>query len=101
MTYLCLGMEKAAYVGLTTLVLSFREEEEKDIRDPNVRPEGQVNVMGFRGKEAWAGNGGLWVENSVKISDNQKGTSSRLILVESGVIFCFGSSSSTLCPVGD
>ena len=43
--------EKANDVGLTTLILSFREEEEKDVRDSNVRPEGQVNIVGFRGKE--------------------------------------------------
>lgn len=54
----CLGREKADDIGLTILVLSFREERKKrDVRDPNVRPEGQVNVMGFREKEAWAGNG--------------------------------------------
>lgn len=50
-------MEKTAYVELTILVLSFRKEEGKDFRGPNVRPEGQVNVMGFKGKEVWAGSG--------------------------------------------
>lgn len=54
---LCTG-EKANDVGLTTLILSFREEEEKDVRDSNVRPEGQVNIVGFRGKEVWAGSEG-------------------------------------------
>ena len=50
-------MEKTAYVELTIRVLSFRKEEGKDFRDPNVRPDGQVNVMGFKGKEVWAGSG--------------------------------------------
>lgn len=51
--------EEADDIGLTTLILHFREleEEEKEARDPNVRPEGQVNVMGFRGEEAWVGSG--------------------------------------------
>ena len=57
MAHLCLWMEKTAYVELTILVLSFRKEEGKDFRDPNVRPDGQVNVMGFKGKEVWAGSG--------------------------------------------
>lgn len=50
------GREKAN-IGLTTLVLYLREEEEKAVGQPNVRPEGQVNAVGFRGKEAWAGSG--------------------------------------------
>lgn len=55
--WLC-GKEKASEIGLTSLVLSFREEEEKDVRDSKVRPEGQVDIMGFRGKEVWAGSKG-------------------------------------------
>lgn len=42
---------------MATLVLSFREEE-KDVRNSNVRPEGQVDIMGFRGKAVWAGSKG-------------------------------------------
>lgn len=50
--------EEADDFGLTTLVLHFREveKEDKEARDPNVRPEGQVNVMGVRGEEAWVGS---------------------------------------------
>ena len=62
-------MEKAAYVELTVLVLSFRKEEGKHFRDPNVGLEGQVNIMDFKGKEVWAGSGVC-----VKTRDNQKGT---------------------------
>lgn len=36
-----MGKEKAHEIRLTSLVLSFREEEEKDVRDSKVRPEGQ------------------------------------------------------------
>ena len=50
-------MEKTAYVELTILVLSFSKEEVKDFRDPNVRPDGQVNVKSFKGKEVWVGSG--------------------------------------------
>lgn len=51
--YSCPGREEADDIGLTTLALYFREEEEvKGARDPTVRPEGQVNVMGFRAEEA-------------------------------------------------
>ena len=32
-------------------------EEGKDFRDPNVRPDGQVNVKSFKGKEVWVGSG--------------------------------------------
>lgn len=66
----CLGRGKADDTGLTTLVLHFREEEEKGVREFSVKPEGQVNVIGFKGSlgKEWA----LRVENSTKIIDNQK-----------------------------
>lgn len=62
---MCLGRGRANNIALTTLVLTFREEEEeKEVREiPEVR--GQVNVMSFRGREAWAGIGDcVFVENS-------------------------------------
>lgn len=52
-------MSKQGESGLTCLVLHFREEEkdeEKGDGDSNVKPLGQESVMGFRRKEAWAGN---------------------------------------------
>lgn len=72
--YSYLGRQRTNDFRLTTLLLSFREE--KDVED-SIEVKGSGECHGFQRKGNLGNQWGLCVEDSVKMGDNQKGTSCR------------------------